>query len=363
MNYSSSSSSTNKFQVLTTTTNTSIKNTGVILQKSDSKQNSKEELEWWIQNLKICNGRYLTQLHSQVLIQTDVSRKGWGAVCQGISTGEQWSKEEQLLHINVFELKATFDLQQTKIFESSSFLNRQHHCTTLPCENGGNREPNVTEIKQRNLAVSLETPDHNYCGIPSKFFECGGRLQVSKQQGLIRMETLPKSISTSLPEDGNAQSRFVYIKAVSPTTPVLCLETRTFQLGDRCPTADLGQSIPLCISPILSLSTSLEESELRPNRKNVFCHTNLAVSKLVPPSTRNVYSSSTVSSKEHKLKKPTRGSSSSNCKQNVTTSGVDHIRERLLKKGVSETARRPFSLITKSILKIKPLRIPKQLLS
>ena len=59
-----------------------------------------------------------------------------------------------------------FDLQQTKIFESSSFSNRQHHCTTLPCENGGNREPNVPEIKQRNLAVSLETPDQNYCRIP-----------------------------------------------------------------------------------------------------------------------------------------------------------------------------------------------------
>ena len=37
-NYSSSISSTNKFHVLTTTTNTSIKNTGVMLQKSDSKQ-------------------------------------------------------------------------------------------------------------------------------------------------------------------------------------------------------------------------------------------------------------------------------------------------------------------------------------
>ena len=34
------------------------------------------------------------------------SRKGWGALCQRISTGGQWSKEEQLLHINVLKLKA-----------------------------------------------------------------------------------------------------------------------------------------------------------------------------------------------------------------------------------------------------------------
>ena len=74
---------------------------------------------------------------------------------------------------------STFDLHQTKIFESSSFSNGQHHCTTLPRETEGNREPNVTEIKQRNLAVSLETPDQYYCKIPSKFFECRGRLEIA----------------------------------------------------------------------------------------------------------------------------------------------------------------------------------------
>ena len=118
---------------------------------------------------------------------------------------------------------------------------------------------------------------------------------------------------------------------------IIYLQTRSSQSGDRCLTTDLGQSISLCISPILLHSTSLEESELRQNRKNVACHTNLAVSNLVPSSTRNVHSSSTAIFEKHKLKKPTRGSLSSNCKQNITTSGVNHIRERLLKKGVSET--------------------------
>ena len=116
------------------------------------------------------------------------------------------------------------------------------------------------------------------------------------------------------------------------------METQPFQSEDRWPTADSGQSVPLCISPILPYSTSLEESELRPNKKNVACPTNLAVSNLVPPFTRNAYSSSTATSKQHKLNKPTGGSSSSNYKQNITTSGVDHIREILLKKGVSKTA-------------------------
>ena len=132
------------------------------------------------------------------------------------------------------------------------------------------------------MAVSLETPDGSYCRIPSKFFDCGGMLAVSKHQVPIRMETLTKSFSTSLPEEGNDQKIFVCIKTVSTTTSVLCLDTRSFHSGDRCATADLGQSFPLCIFADLPYSTSLAKSQLRPNRKNVACHTNLAVSNLVP---------------------------------------------------------------------------------
>ena len=67
----------------------------VILQKRNSKKNSKGRSAVADKNLKICNGRCLIQSHSQL---TNASRKGWGAVCQGISRGK-WSKEEQLLHI------------------------------------------------------------------------------------------------------------------------------------------------------------------------------------------------------------------------------------------------------------------------
>ena len=35
---------------------------------------------------------------------------------------------------------------------------------------GCGRKPNVTEIKQRNSAVSPKRPDHSYCRIPSIFW-------------------------------------------------------------------------------------------------------------------------------------------------------------------------------------------------
>ena len=99
------------------------------------------------------------------------------------------------------------------------------------------------------------------------------------------------------------------------------------------------------MSSILPYSTSLAESKLRPNRKNVACNTNLVVPNLVTLSTRDFYSSFTATSKEHKLNRPRRGSSSSNCKQNITTSGVDHVRERLLKREVSGKADQRNNLI------------------
>ena len=42
----------------------------------------------------------------------------------------------------------TFDFQQTKIFESSSFSNRKHHCTTLPCKMGGTGDQMLLKLSK-----------------------------------------------------------------------------------------------------------------------------------------------------------------------------------------------------------------------
>ena len=38
------------------------------------------------------------------MIQTDASKSGWGAFCNGVSTGRKWSEKEENLHINVLKL-------------------------------------------------------------------------------------------------------------------------------------------------------------------------------------------------------------------------------------------------------------------
>ncbi|XP_040290011.1 uncharacterized protein LOC121002639 [Bufo bufo] len=67
---------------------------------------AREELSWWIANLEAWNGRAIFGSLPELTIESDASLQGWGAHCNGVSTGGPWSAEESLLHINALELLA-----------------------------------------------------------------------------------------------------------------------------------------------------------------------------------------------------------------------------------------------------------------
>lgn len=69
-------------------------------------QASREEIQWWQEHLTLWNGRTLLKHRQQMVIQSDASLTGWGAVCRGVRTGGPWSPEEQKMHINCLELTA-----------------------------------------------------------------------------------------------------------------------------------------------------------------------------------------------------------------------------------------------------------------
>ena len=145
------------------------------MQKSYSKQKfHEEELQWWIKKLEIYNVCYLIQPHIQVLKQTDLSRKEWVEYVKGYQQeGWRWLNEEQLLHIKLLELKAVklalLAFNKQKTLTAVHFQIDNTNALLYLVKNGRNREPNVAEIKRRNLAVSLETPDRNYWRTPSNF--------------------------------------------------------------------------------------------------------------------------------------------------------------------------------------------------
>ena len=70
-------------------------------------QPSLEDLRWWVSSTPHDrNSQDITPPPFDLTIRTDESLLGWGATCNGTSTGGRWSMEEAEQHINCLELKA-----------------------------------------------------------------------------------------------------------------------------------------------------------------------------------------------------------------------------------------------------------------
>ena len=132
--------------------------------------NSKEGLQWWIQNLHIFNGCYLIHPQNFLTIRTDASKKGWEAVCQGIPRGGDRNLQEQQLHINVLEMKVVklALLACHKHFQMKAIHFQIDNTRTLSylakkgVRGGGRQKEVFNRITKRNLKVSLAPWYHNY---------------------------------------------------------------------------------------------------------------------------------------------------------------------------------------------------------
>ena len=66
------------------------------------------DLQWWTGPVSGFNGRPLQISSWDLTIESDASLQGWGASCQGRSTGGPWTMKERRHHINFLELLAAF---------------------------------------------------------------------------------------------------------------------------------------------------------------------------------------------------------------------------------------------------------------
>ena len=65
-----------------------------------------EDLRLWEDNLYLAKGRPIRDSVAHLMIQSDASNSGWGAVSNGVDTRRTWAREESNLHINCKELLA-----------------------------------------------------------------------------------------------------------------------------------------------------------------------------------------------------------------------------------------------------------------
>ena len=71
------------------------------------------DLDWWVHKAHLHNGRPIRAPKADLIIESDASKKGWGAFCQSQPTGGPWDTAEMTLHINILELKAAFLAMKT----------------------------------------------------------------------------------------------------------------------------------------------------------------------------------------------------------------------------------------------------------
>ena len=69
---------------------------------------SKTEISWWINNIKIKNGKLIRQKAIDCWIETDASLEGWGCKFGKNFNGGRWNEKEKAHHINYLEILAIF---------------------------------------------------------------------------------------------------------------------------------------------------------------------------------------------------------------------------------------------------------------
>ena len=113
-------------------------------------QKSRIELDWWLENLHKVNGSPIHPPPPDMVITTDASKKGWGAVQGPHKTNGKWSEQEARMHINYLELKAAFLALQTFLKEKShmTISLRIDNTTAIAYINnkGGTRSPQLLTL-------------------------------------------------------------------------------------------------------------------------------------------------------------------------------------------------------------------------
>ena len=83
------------------------------------------ELHWWVDHLTKWNGKSLVKWQGlDIVIESDASLTGWGAMSNGVNTEGPWNAQESCWHINCLEI-------QTASLAVQTFMKRQSRVSVL----------------------------------------------------------------------------------------------------------------------------------------------------------------------------------------------------------------------------------------
>ena len=112
---------------------------------------SREELQWWKDNVDKKNGKRIRPDNVSITCRSDASFLGWGAydVSTGKSTNGRWSEQELVFSINYLELKAIYFALQ------SLYADVRNKHIEIQCDN-------VSAVKYIRDLGGITSPDMDY---------------------------------------------------------------------------------------------------------------------------------------------------------------------------------------------------------
>lgn len=151
--------------------------------------NSRPDLHWWVTCPNHYNGRLLQITQWELDVESDASQKGWGASCQGISSGDPWTDQEKTHHINYLKLLAAFLV--LKCFASNrraaSILLRLDNVTAIAFLNrmgGTHALYTLVQPGSGNMEVVPRPEYSDPCLAPPRIRERPGKLAVPARHRL-----------------------------------------------------------------------------------------------------------------------------------------------------------------------------------
>ena len=112
-------------------------------------EQTRQDLDWWLSNIQNYPVKVKDRFVDEIVITTDASLSGWGAVLGENRTGGSWSTEEKAAHINELELKTIWLALQAFCSECANKTIKvfTDNSTALACVNKkGSNRVNLNEI-------------------------------------------------------------------------------------------------------------------------------------------------------------------------------------------------------------------------
>ncbi len=200
---------------------------------------------------------------SRVVVTTDASTLGWGAVCEGMPASGQWSEPQIRWHINRLELEAVFfsseGVSSTTGTAACTDSHRQHVCSRVHKSPGRRPFEGFVQAGSDVTAMGGFSPSIHQSNAHPRSFESRGGHAFKEENSSRGMEVTPRVGSDDLEPLRGSRSGFIRYEREC-TLPVVLLSV-PLPVGRGRAHSALADSQALCVSSDQDIASGVMQDQ------------------------------------------------------------------------------------------------------